>query len=86
MSLAEQPRREDRCEFEIRTSSDHDGYLIQPRGELDLATTLPLHAVLTKALQSKKERIVLDLSALEFIDSTPVASERSFWPSAPPAN
>lgn len=70
MSLAEPLRREDRSEFEIRTSSEHDGYLIQPRGELDLATTPPLHEALTKALQSNQKPVVLDLSALEFIDST----------------
>lgn len=70
MSLAQQPRREDRSEFDIRTSSDRNGYVIQPRGELDLVTNDQLHAVLTEALHSDAKRTLLDLSRVEFIDST----------------
>jgi anti-sigma B factor antagonist len=69
VSLSEESGFQARDEFEIRTSSDRDGYVIQPRGELDLATTDQLHVALVRALHSLAGRIVLDLSRLVFIDA-----------------
>jgi anti-anti-sigma factor len=56
--------------FEIRTSGDADRYVIQPRGELDLATRDELHEALMAALEGGAQTIVLDLSELKFIDSS----------------
>ena len=57
-------------EFSTRTDLDADDVLvIQLFGELDLHTCLILEPELRQAEVSMARRIVLDLSALQFIDS-----------------
>jgi anti-sigma B factor antagonist len=70
MSLADEFRVQERLEFEIRISVDDDRRVIQPCGELDLATTEQLRAALLAAFDATPGQVVLDLSRLEFIDST----------------
>jgi anti-anti-sigma factor len=43
---------------------------VQVRGELDLATAPQVRACLTELYGSGRRRVVLDLSELDFIDST----------------
>jgi anti-sigma B factor antagonist len=53
------------------TSERRDAdYRVAPTGELDIATSEQLERVLLQAEESDATTIVLDLSGLEFIDST----------------
>jgi anti-sigma B factor antagonist len=70
MSLAEEFGVRDHIEFEIRLSGGPDRHVIQPHGELDLATRDQLHTALMTALEGNAKTVVLDLSRLEFIDSS----------------
>lgn len=70
MSLAEEFGVHEHTDFTIRTTSDPDRTIVQPRGELDLATRDELYAALMGAFESGTKTIVLDLSQLEFMDST----------------
>jgi anti-anti-sigma factor len=70
MSLAEEFEVREHTEFEIRAGGGRDRHVIQPHGELDLATADQLHAALTAALEDGTQTIVLDLSRLNFIDSS----------------
>jgi anti-sigma B factor antagonist len=69
MSLAEEFEVREHSEFTIRTNSGPDLHVIEPHGELDLATKDELHEALVAALEGSAQTIVLDLSGLEFIDS-----------------
>lgn len=55
--------------FEILEDSDHGGLRLSLQGELDFASTPVLDDRLT-LLRAKKRAVRLDLSRLEFIDST----------------
>jgi anti-sigma B factor antagonist len=70
MTLAEEFEVREHTEFEIRSGDSHDRHVIQPHGELDLATAGQLRAALTAALDRSTQTIVLDLSRLTFIDSS----------------
>jgi anti-sigma B factor antagonist len=70
MSLAEEFEVREHTEFEIRAGGGPDRHVIEPHGELDLATADQLHAALTAALEGSTKTIVLDLSRLTFIDSS----------------
>jgi anti-sigma B factor antagonist len=70
MSLAEEFEVPQHSRFEIRTSGDLRGQVIQPHGELDLATVDQLRAAVMSALDGRAQTIVLDLSRLDFMDST----------------
>ena len=64
------PTRTEDAEFSIRTHVDVDDVLVlQLFGELDLATRGTLEAELDEAKESLAPKIVLDLSALHFVDS-----------------
>jgi anti-anti-sigma factor len=54
--------------FAVDVHRRDDVAIVQPRGELDLATATPLRAALD-GIESA-ERVVLDLRGLSFIDST----------------
>jgi anti-anti-sigma factor len=54
----------------IRSQTDDDVYLISLVGELDMLSAQSLNAELVRAEDSSSRRIVLDLSGLEFIDSS----------------
>jgi anti-sigma B factor antagonist len=70
MTLAQEFGVRERTEFEVHTSVDSCAYVIQPDGELDLATRDELHAALMAGLQNSTKPIVLDLSRTDFIHST----------------
>lgn len=55
--------------FEIREHEDRDQLRLTLCGELDFASTRTLEDCLTR-LRAKKRAVRLDLSRLEFIDST----------------
>lgn len=55
--------------FEILESQDHEAVRLSLQGELDFASTRMLEDRLT-SLRAKKRTVRLDLSKLEFIDST----------------
>lgn len=62
-----------------------DAHYVAPKGELDIATAVQLERVLVEVDQTDADAIVLDLSGLEFIDSTGLrvvldANERSGGP------
>ena len=54
----------------IETDQDRVSWKIVARGDLDLNTARALDAKLREAEASDAPQIILDLSALEFIDST----------------
>jgi anti-anti-sigma factor len=70
MSLVEEFEVREHTELEIRAGGDPGRHVLQPHGELDLATADQLHAAVTAALESSTKTIVLDLSRLNFIDSS----------------
>jgi anti-sigma B factor antagonist len=70
MSLAEEFGVHDHIEFTIRTTDHPDQTIVQPQGELDLATSDELYASLMAALESGAHTVVLDLSGLDFMDSS----------------
>ena len=58
------------AEFEVRAGREHGGALtLRPTGELDIATAPRLDRALREGRRPGEE-VVLDLSGLEFIDST----------------
>jgi anti-sigma B factor antagonist len=56
--------------IELSVTFDETVYLIEPRGELDLATAPELEEELERAERSSADEIVVDLSGLESIDSS----------------
>jgi anti-sigma B factor antagonist len=54
-------------------SYDGDVFLIELFGELDLATAPELEEVIARAETTDARQIVVDLSGLEFIDSTGIS-------------
>lgn len=68
--------------FVLSSRRDGDRHTLAPAGELDLATAHEVDAELQRIAASDARAIVLDLSALAFIDSTGIrltvrADERS---------
>jgi anti-anti-sigma factor len=59
-----------RGRISIQVHTEGDLYLISLVGELDMSNTEALDAELQRAEESSAGRIVLDLSGLEFIDSS----------------
>lgn len=55
---------------EIPTVEVEDGLVVSPSGALDVAGAPALHTLLQRALDDGAARIVLDLSGVDFIDST----------------
>jgi anti-anti-sigma factor len=55
--------------FEIDTAHQDDAYIVQIRGELDLAGCPALELALEEAERSKATRVVLDLEDLTFTDA-----------------
>jgi anti-sigma B factor antagonist len=54
----------------VSVTADDTVYLIEPRGELDLATAPALQTEIERAEASDAREIVLDMSGLDSIDST----------------
>jgi anti-sigma B factor antagonist len=57
-------------EFWISTENERDGYILALYGELDVASAPLLERQLKKIQWAGASSIVLDLSGLDFIDST----------------
>lgn len=57
----------------VRTTRDAEGYRVSFRGELDLANAATAEAQLRKALEAGDAPVIIDMSELEFIDSTGIA-------------
>ena len=70
--MPEQPQ--DICDgtLTVRSSKDGDTLLVSLCGELDLANSDTAEAALTGALKTG-EQVIVDMSELEFIDSTGIA-------------
>jgi anti-sigma B factor antagonist len=59
----------------LRISDDVGSVLrIEALGELDLSNAQALDKELERAMETSAERIIVDLSGLEFIDSTGIAA------------
>jgi len=56
--------------FELEEESPDGAHVINVRGEIHVSTAPVLSRRLTTAIESGKTAIVVDLSAVEFIDST----------------
>lgn len=63
--MSEAPQR-NACE--VKQEPDH--VLVMPSGDLDLASAEDLERILTELDRPDVERLVVDLSRLEFVDST----------------
>ena len=59
--------------FTIATSSNRDPSVLHLAGELDLATVAQLHDAIDRLVEAGQHRLLLDLSALSFCDSTGLA-------------
>ena len=57
----------------VSTTRDAEGYRISLRGELDLANATTVETQLRKALEAGDAPVIIDMSELEFIDSTGIA-------------
>ena len=57
----------------VRTTRDAEGCRISLRGELDLANAATADAQLRNALEAGDALVIVDMSELEFIDSTGIA-------------
>lgn len=57
-------------DFDVAVSSADDGHLLRLTGELDMATAHKLRDQLTTLADDGARQVTIDLSELEFIDST----------------
>lgn len=60
----------DALSVEIKSEHDGDAIVYRLRGSLDLSTSPSLRAALVEAANEGKHDIIVDLSHLEFLDST----------------
>jgi anti-sigma B factor antagonist len=61
---------QDELTIDLRTEDGGDQLIFKLRGSLDLATSPTVRAALMDATDKGKRHIVVDLSQLEFLDST----------------
>lgn len=54
--------------LEVESGREGDTHVVRPRGELDLATALPLETELRRVEATDAAAIVLDLTGIEFMD------------------
>jgi anti-sigma B factor antagonist len=57
----------------VRTAKNGDTHVVSLCGELDLANASTAEAALDASLEADGARVVVDMSKLEFIDSTGIA-------------
>jgi anti-anti-sigma factor len=57
-------------EFRVEVHQEGEGTVISLSGELDLASSPALEEAIERVLGSETELVVIDLRALEFMDST----------------
>lgn len=60
----------DALSVEIKSEHDGDAIVYRLRGSLDLSTSPSLRAALVEAANEGKHDIIVDLSHIEFLDST----------------
>ncbi|HEY1975547.1 MAG TPA: STAS domain-containing protein [Candidatus Baltobacteraceae bacterium] len=61
---------QDELTIDLRTEDGGDQLIFRLRGSLDLATSPTVRAALMDATEKGKRHIVVDLTQLEFLDST----------------
>lgn len=54
----------------VRTTAEGDAVVVRLAGELDLYNAPQVRAALTDIVEAQPARVVIDLSAVDFIDST----------------
>ena len=59
-------------ELEIHTEDIQDGIIVRPTGEIDLSCAAVLRQRLGKIQESQPARLVIDLSAVPYMDSSTV--------------
>lgn len=57
-------------DFAVRRAEEPVGTVLRVHGELDIATVAVLREVVTAALSDGPRRVLLDLTATSFVDST----------------
>ncbi len=58
----------------VRSSPLEDGTLVEPFGDIDLVRSPKLRAALSSAASKKPRRLVIDLTAVQYMDSSGVAT------------
>ena len=61
-------------ELDIQTENIADGVLVRPIGEIDLSCAAMLRKGLGKVQETKPIRLIIDLSAVPYMDSSGVAT------------
>jgi anti-sigma B factor antagonist len=61
---------QERFEVRMRTSKRHDARIIEVSGEIDVFSARPFKAALTRELDHGNYSVVVDLSRVEYMDST----------------
>ena len=61
-------------ELDIQTEEISDGLILRPNGEIDLSCTRVLRSRLSEVQQAKPSRLIIDLSAVPYMDSSGVAT------------
>ena len=61
-------------ELDIQTEEITDGVILRPTGEIDLNCASMLRQRLGKVQESKPRRLIIDLSAVPYMDSSGVAT------------
>ena len=60
----------DELNIDLKTDDNGETMIFRLRGSLDLATSPTVRAALTDATQKSKQDVIVDLTQLEFLDST----------------
>jgi anti-sigma B factor antagonist len=61
-------------ELDIQTEEISDGIILRPKGEIDLSCAAMLRSRLGKVQEGKPGRLIIDLSAVPYMDSSGVAT------------
>lgn len=60
--------------MEVRTETKPSGVVVSPSGDVDLSSSRELQGHLRKAMESKPQRLVVNLSKVPYMDSSGVAT------------
>ncbi len=61
-------------ELDIQTEAISDGVILRPTGEIDLSCAPILRSRLSEVQEGKPDRLIIDLSAVPYMDSSGVAT------------
>ncbi len=61
-------------ELEIHTEETHDGVILRPIGDVDLGCAATLRQRLQEVQKGKPDRLIIDLGAVPYMDSSGVAT------------